>query len=209
MVTTNPTTFPNLRALLCWGALLLLLGAAFVTDNWVMSWLEPVHDSAAADLIKHTIRWLGTGYVQIAMCLTLILIGWRRNRHMLRAGGYIALAFLASGVAVNVLKVIFHRARPYVTDPPPLQWTGYLRDSHFQSFPSAETTTTFAVAVMLGLWYPHLRLPLLIIAAMVGFARVFVGGHHPSDVVAGAMLGIGITTLLWRRIQAQEGIDAA
>lgn len=192
------------RACLLWGALLALLCVAFVADNWVMARLEPIHDSIAGDLLRHTVRWLGTGYVQAAVGLMLVGIGWAISPRLRSAGLWTLLAFAVAGITVNVLKPILHRARPYVTDPPPLHWTGYFTDHHYQSFPSAETATTFAVTLMLAYWYPLLRWPLLTLAFIIGVARVFVGAHHPSDIVAGAMLGLAVAQLLWRRAARPE-----
>jgi membrane-associated phospholipid phosphatase len=48
---------------------------------------------------------------------------------------------------------------------------------------------------------------LVIIAALVGLARVVVGSHHPSDVVSGVLLGLAVSQLLTgiaRRRQARS-----
>ncbi|MCJ7751790.1 MAG: glycosyltransferase family 39 protein, partial [Armatimonadetes bacterium] len=146
--------------------------------------------SQLSDLIHVTVRWLGTGYVQGPVAFLMILLGALWSRRLMRAGGWTLLSFAVSGVTVNLLKLLFPRPRPWVTDPLPSTWSAYLRDSHFQSFPSAETATTFAVAVSISSWYPGLRFPLLAVAALVGVARVLVGGHHPSDIIAGGIVGV-------------------
>ena len=168
----------------------IVLALAFAIDGVVITAVKPLHDTGFADLIHGTIRWLGTGYVQAPLALLMILSGAIWSRRLLRAGGWTLLSFAVSGVSVNLLKLLFPRPRPWVTDPLPSTWTAYLRDSDFQSFPSAETATTFAVAVSISSWYPGLRLPLLAVAALVGVARVLVGGHHPSDVIAGGIVGV-------------------
>ncbi len=179
------------RSVLLWLALAVTLAVAFLTDPFIMDAVAALRSSALAEFLQHTVRWLGTGYVQIAAVLALIVVGALLRRRSLRAGSRALISFLASGALATVLKVIVHRARPF-TDVAPTGWNDYLHNSKFQSFPSGETTTTFAVAVMLGWWYPPWRVPLLIVAAVVGAARVVVGSHHPSDVVAGAMLGIAV-----------------
>jgi undecaprenyl-diphosphatase len=58
------------------------------------------------------------------------------------------------------------------------------------SFPSGHTATAFAVVATAGLHYDLLFMPLLLLAFLIGFSRVYAGVHYPSDVVAGALLGV-------------------
>jgi membrane-associated phospholipid phosphatase len=199
------------RALLLWLGLAAALGLSFALDGPVMAAVRPVHDSHFADLVGTTIRWLGTGYVQGPLPLIMLACGALWSSRLRRAGLSTLLAFVTSVVAVSVLKVIVHRPRPWVTEAAPAQWSGYLHDSHFHSFPSAESTTTFAVALTIGAWYPGLRAPLVVLAGLVAIGRVIVGAHHPSDVVAGAMLGLAVSRLFTARAaRAQESpVDAS
>lgn len=176
-----------------WLALLAGLGAAFLVDSSVMALLKPLRDSELTHLLHHTVRMLGVGYVQAVVLLLLVLGGWAMRRpRALAAGGWALLALAASGALANILKVLVHRPRPWVTLPPPDSWLGYVRVHEFQSFPSGESTTTFAVAVSLSAWFPKLRVPLMTVAVAVAAARVVVGNHFPSDVWAGAMLGVAV-----------------
>ncbi len=58
-----------------------------------------------------------------------------------------------------------------------------------KSFPSDHTTLAFAVAVSVLMINRRLGIPALIVAAVVGLSRVFVGVHFPIDVLVGAALG--------------------
>ncbi len=194
------------KQLVTWLIFFAALAISFAIDGRVMAWVEPLPNSRIADFIHNTIRWLGTGYIQVPTALIMLAIGGARSKRLKRAGGWTLLSFIIAGAAVNILKPIIHRARPYTTDPRPDNWVGYLQDSAFQSFPSAESATTFAVALTLIGWYPKLRWPLLIIAGCVGVGRVLVGGHHPSDVVAGAMLGAAVAQVLLARACKLEHI---
>ncbi len=71
------------------------------------------------------------------------------------------------------------------------------------SFPSGHATTSFAYALPLFLLTrPFIRFGWrtapLAIAAAVAFSRPYVGVHYPSDVLAGALLGGGVSWLLCR-----------
>lgn len=195
-----------------WLPLLALLGLAFLADGPVMTALRPLSDSEFSQVIRHSIRRLGTGDVQAGLLFVLILVGW--SRHWPRgvaAGTWSLLSFAISGIAVSVLKVLVHRPRPYVTLSPPDSWIRYWRAHEFLSFPSGESTTSFAIAASLSLWFPRMQIPLLIAAAIVAMARVIVGDHHPSDIVAGAMLGIATARAVahFARKRARQGSGAA
>jgi membrane-associated phospholipid phosphatase len=61
------------------------------------------------------------------------------------------------------------------------------------SFPSGHTSSSFAAATSLSLMYPkwYVIAPSLIWAGSVGYSRMYLGVHYPSDVAAGALLGVG------------------
>jgi len=204
--SSKPERAAGAYSLRLWVALFLGLALMFALDVPVMGALKPLHNSSVAHTLRHTIRWLGIGYVQATVLLILILVyvpmlitclmtggTWRWPRVM-TASAWALLALATSGVAVSILKVLVHRPRPWVTLPPPHSWAEYMRLHEFQSFPSGESTTSFAVAVALSAWFPTLRYPLLILALIVACARVVVGNHHPSDAWGGAMLGIAVAT---------------
>ena len=50
--------------------------------------------------------------------------------------------------------------------------------------------TIFAAAVTLGQKWRKALVPLLVLAAAVGYSRVYIGVHFPYDVAAGALIGI-------------------
>ena len=192
------------RTLWLWLALFSALALARLADAFVMQFLEPLNHSPFADLLSNTVRWLGNGKFQIPAMLLMIGVGAILARRVYRAGGWALLAFLVSGAIANIIKVVVHRPRPWVELPPPESWSGYLHTSELQSFPSGDSTTTFAIATVLGLMFPRLRVPLLIVAVIVAIARVLVGSHYPSDVCAGAMLGLAVGRLVARSALRRE-----
>lgn len=100
------------------------------------------------------------------------------------------LAVIFSHIPVAIVKRKFKRLRPYqaiqdiYTCPKPL------KDS---SFPSGHTTAIFAwtLPIMLfgGIWSLALGPVALFIACSVGWSRMYLGLHYPSDVAAGALIG--------------------
>lgn len=58
------------------------------------------------------------------------------------------------------------------------------------SFPSGHTAGAFVFAVLIGHFFPIVSVPLLMWGALVGYSRIYVGVHYPSDVLAGSILGV-------------------
>jgi membrane-associated phospholipid phosphatase len=97
-----------------------------------------------------------------------------------------AIAFNA-GLTFGMKKAV-NRPRPFVTYNDITQ-----RDMHVgpYSFPSGHTSTAFALATSVSLAYPkwYIIAPSFIWAATVGYSRMRLGVHYPSDVLAGAIIG--------------------
>lgn len=58
------------------------------------------------------------------------------------------------------------------------------------SFPSGHATASLAIALAYGRVFPALVIPLLLLALAVGFSRIRLGVHYPSDVVAGQLIAL-------------------
>jgi undecaprenyl-diphosphatase len=65
------------------------------------------------------------------------------------------------------------------------------------SFPSGHAANITASMLFLGLVYRKLLIPLILIAAIVSFSRIYVGVHWPLDVAAGIALGIFLAVLTY------------
>lgn len=98
-----------------------------------------------------------------------------------------------------LLKYSVNRDRPYTTYPDILPKS----EDGSPSFPSGHTSSSFATATSLSLLYPkwYVIAPSFIWAGSVGFSRVYLGAHYPSDVLAGALVGMGSAWLTHRANQ--------
>jgi undecaprenyl-diphosphatase len=133
--------------------------------------------------------------VLMGIVALLFLVPWTRLRGERRNAAVLATA--AAGVALAINQPLGHlidRARPYVTHP--AQTHLLIARSHDPSFPSDHATGAFALAFGIWLYDRTAGTVLLILAATLAFARVYVGTHYPGDVVAGAFMGMGVATAL-------------
>jgi len=108
----------------------------------------------------------------------------RRRRRWLRATASIGAAYATS----TSIKLAVGRKRPAIEDLPHLMAT-----PTGLSFPSSHTTSSFAAARAFGSLIPGA--PLQLAAAAMGLSRLYLGVHYPSDVAAGAALGLAIGSL--------------
>ena len=93
------------------------------------------------------------------------------------------------------MKRVFRRKRPFVLSKN-LKSIRIGIDPY--SFPSGHTTAAFALAMSISLLTlsPTIRLVFLVLAFGVGFSRVYLAVHYPSDVLAGAIIGSSFALLV-------------
>jgi undecaprenyl-diphosphatase len=104
--------------------------------------------------------------------------------------GFVFAAIALPGLFVTILKRLIGRARPFIGgDADPFLYLPFIWRPDYASLPSGHATNVFAALVAVGLVWPRLRAIMLVYALIIAASRVIVLAHHPSDVVAGAVVG--------------------
>jgi len=162
-----------------------------VLDQELQSWVVD-HRLGLLDPLFVALSYAGSfGLVWLAIAVAIS--GYSRSRIWLwtQVG---AAILVAEGVS-RVLKNWVGRERPPLSNPEPEPLVDVPASD---SFPSGHATIGFACATVLAVAVPRLRVPLYALAALIAFSRVYVGVHYPLDVLAGAVLGVGIAIALLR-----------
>lgn len=115
----------------------------------------------------------------------------QKDEALLKDAVYIGTSVIEAACITYGLKHLIGRERPYEKFPNKIHLVGNPEKS--ASFPSGHTTTAFALATSLSITYPkwYVIAPSAVWACGVGFARMNQGVHYPSDVLAGAAIGVG------------------
>jgi membrane-associated phospholipid phosphatase len=94
------------------------------------------------------------------------------------------------------MKQGFKRERPFKTYPE----LDKQSDGGSYSFPSGHTSSAFANATALSIAFPkwYVIAPSFVWASAVGYSRMDLGVHYPSDVLAGAIVGSGSAYLTYK-----------
>ena len=116
----------------------------------------------------------------------------KKDQPMLKDAIYIGTSVIEAVGITYAAKHIIGRDRPFVKYPDKIHAYG-APDADSPSFPSGHTAAAFSLATSLSITYPkwYVIAPSAVWACGVGFARMNQGVHYPSDVVAGAAIGVG------------------
>ena len=153
-------------------------------DVWVLMYFN-MHGRRAPWL-----DWMMLWFTQIGngiFAMVIVLIMFLRVNHLFAYE--LTLGILTLWLVVELMKVLFHRTRPYIKLKS-IRIVGSRASG--RSFPSGHTSQSFFMATLVLHYYQvgvHVALGLYAIALLVGITRIYVGMHYPRDVLAGAILG--------------------
>ena len=141
--------------------------------------------------IARVFRWVsksGDGHLYLAIGALLALTAGDKGVSFLVCG---LQAFAIELPVYRVLKRLFRRARPQ-------HLPAFIIPSDLYSMPSGHTSAAFLMAALLSHFYPDYNAVYWAWAASIGASRVLLGVHYVSDVLVGALLGLGCASLVLR-----------
>ncbi len=156
-------------------------------SEWEVNTLRDINPKSPNSLF-----WKGISYsaepLSVAVPVGMLTTAIITHDKKLKIKSFEVLGSLAlASATTEAAKMIFNRPRPYETY---IEIYPNKKESG-KSFPSGHTTTAFSTAMSLTLiskkWY--IAAPAFAWAASVGYSRMYLGQHYPSDVLMGAMVG--------------------
>ncbi|MBU1003734.1 MAG: phosphatase PAP2 family protein [Proteobacteria bacterium] len=174
-----------------------------VFRNSLLDWLMPLFSSAM-------FLWV--------LVLTGLALGARRYGRAQWVG--LLILVLAVGLAdggTNLVKSATGRVRPLNA----LAQTYFIEDGQWQqrpadfvqtktdgsSYPSAHAANAMAAAVVIWLLWPGTRRYVWAMPLLVGWSRLYLGKHYPTDVLMGWLFGLGAALAVWTVVKLLRGGD--
>ena len=175
-------------------------------DFSVFQWIQEDVWCAFLDAVMPVITVLGEGgWIWIVIAVLLLFMPKYRKAGVTMAFALILMLILNDGI----LKNIFARPRPFNFEPFEALYQSFATDANGKpellvslpssfSFPSGHTSSSFAAAAAILInkkW--KAGIPALILAVLIGFSRSYLMVHYPTDVLFGALMGVGYALLAY------------
>ena len=155
----------------------------FIQENIRVDWLNPI-------MIMFTnLGSKGLLWIILLVCLCI----YPKTR---RIGIVAVISFaLCAAVTLFLAKGLIMRPRPFTVLP---ELIPLIKKPDSFSFPSGHTVVAFAVAFVI--WrskLTRLRYPIMLLAVLMGFSRLYVGVHYPTDVLGAVVLAFVGSSIVW------------
>ncbi len=173
-------------------------------DYAILDWIQTHLRCAFLDTLMPKVTLLAE-YGVVLILLGLVLLCFKKYR----VCGAAMLGGLAGGLMIGnvLLKNLVARPRPCWINTDISLLVAMPED---YSFPSGHTLHCFVAATVLMHYEKRLGIPAFVLAILVAFSRLYLYVHFPADVLAGAVLGIGIGLLaVWVAEKIRKRKNAA
>lgn len=169
-------------------------------DMAILDFIQSSMRTGFMDYIMPIISHMGdAGLIWIVLSIGLII-----HKKTRKIGLVIIIALVLNGIICNIiLKPMVGRIRPFDVNTSIKLLIN--KPSDF-SFPSGHTSASFVVASVLFFRKSKLFVPSLILGILIGFSRLYLYVHYPSDVLAGLILGI-VCGYIGHKIVASKEIN--
>jgi undecaprenyl-diphosphatase len=104
---------------------------------------------------------------------------------------FVFFAVLVPVLTGEVIKWVVGRGRPFVGgEANAFNFSHFAGTEAYASFPSGHAITSFALAFAVSAVWPRARAVMVVYAVLIAISRLLLLAHHPSDVLAGALIGV-------------------
>ncbi|HEY2898204.1 MAG TPA: phosphatase PAP2 family protein [Gemmatimonadaceae bacterium] len=175
---------------------IVLIALSLLADGWVADHVRfgRVYETDWGRMLRNF------GYLPFWLLAAIALaLHDRESREWWRRGALLLASPTLAGIVGELLKIIVRRMRP------PDVGSAYsfraFSDHPFSSrglgFPSSHAVVAFGAAAILSRIFPRARVVWYAAAVGCAVSRLLAHAHYLSDVVAAALIGIGVAALLW------------
>lgn len=168
-------------------------------DGVVMLWVRDFHRSGFPgrplfNTVNRGIEIMGQGNSLTVVLLVCYGVGKFYHRRLYEAAKYSFVGFITSGLIVQILKHLIGRGRPRLTAHldhlDPLIFIGPTLQKKYNALPSGHAAAAFCVAYIFSKFFPRYKVIFYLLAVLVGLHRMEELAHFPSDILAGAFIGL-------------------
>lgn len=162
-------------------------------DNSILQFIQINMRSSIGDKVMTSLTYLGSGGAIWIIIGLAILISKRNRKYGFMIMTVLILCFVIGNLS---LKNLVGRTRPF--DVIPLLGGLLITPPTDFSFPSGHTMCSFAASTVIFYMNKRIGIFALILGSFIGFSRLYLYVHYPSDVFGGMIIGIliGILTIL-------------
>jgi undecaprenyl-diphosphatase len=159
-------------------------------DPWIAAVRSPVADVVAVALDRLDTIPVVAGVMVVVLVIVGLALSWRD-------AVAVVIVTAAAWASSLIVKIVVAQPRPALD-----LRRGLPVESTTLSYPSGHLAFVVVVAVVLAsaAWRTRARMPILVVGAIaaivVGWSRLYVGVHHPTDLVGSVLLGVGAALLL-------------
>jgi undecaprenyl-diphosphatase len=169
---------------------LLVISNFSFAQNWEIDLLKNINPNQSHPAFQQNIS-KSVYPLAVATPVSMFAVGFFTKDKKLQQQSYKVVGSLLINTAITqAMKYSINRQRPYDAYPTIINPYTIEKDA---SFPSGHTSTAFALATSMSIQYKkwYVVVPAFAWAGSVGYSRMYLGEHYPTDVLAGAAIGIG------------------
>jgi membrane-associated phospholipid phosphatase len=165
------------------------------------------HNCPFADTLAPYFTDMGEGLTTVILALIIALFNYGRAL-------LLAIVYAVTSISAQIIKHIFDAPRPKLYFQNQLQHIHFVKGVEvfsLHSFPSGHTVTAFSTTLLITYWCrkKFWGLPLLLLAILIGYSRMYLSEHFFEDVVAGSVIGTILTIFVIRWLDNKKFMHSA